>query len=140
MGITLSLFCEKNKEKIMTEKEKSQLITDGTGLLNYEYIIDNLENGEVDLAFLLENIVKRDITGQYIVSITRYLSAVNREKYASEITHLIAVAIERDKERRYIGALLTDIWGADYASRVDELNEKDDNFRRIYKRIYPKGI
>lgn len=124
----------------MNESDKQQLLMDTTGLLNYEYIINNLEKEETDLAFLIENISKRDITGQYIVSTVRYLVASNREKYASIISNLVAIAIDKDKERRYIGSLLADIWGVDYSSHVEELNKTDDNFRRIYKRIYPQGI
>ncbi len=124
----------------MTETEKQQLENDKTGLLNYEYIINNLENEEIDLAFLERNIIKTDIDGKYAVSTARYLAAVNKDKYAECVSRLIASAIDKDKERRYIGSLLADIWGADYASRVEELNQADDNFRRIYKRVYPKGI
>ena len=59
--------------------------------------------------------------------------------YSQSVGRLIAAAIEKDRERAYIGQLLPDIWGADYADRVDELNAADDNFRRVYKRIYPKN-
>ena len=52
---------------------------------------------------------------------------------------LIECAIDKDRERRYIGTLLEGIWGPDYQSRAAELRETDDNFRRIYKRIYPQG-
>ncbi len=124
----------------MNESDKQQLLMDSTGLLNYEYIINNLEKEDTDLAFLIDNISKRDITGQYIVSTVRYLVASNRVKYASMISNLVAIAIDKDKERRYIGSLLADIWGVDYSSHVEELNKTDDNFRRIYKRIYPQGI
>ena len=53
------------------------------------------------------------------------------------ISRLIATAIEKDRERRYLPDLITSIWGADYQSRAEELIATDDNFRRIYKRITP---
>lgn len=53
---------------------------------------------------------------------------------------MVAAAIEKDRERRYIADLLESLYGADYRDRVDQLNASDDNFRRIYKRVYPKGI
>jgi hypothetical protein len=74
------------------------------------------------------------------VSAARYLNAIDSEFYASQISRLIAAAIEKDREHRYIGDLLQGIWGTDYASRVDELNASDDNFRRIYKRLFPSGM
>ncbi len=78
-----------------------------------------------------------DASGQFTVSAARYLNAINPEAYAQQISRLIAAAIEKDRERRYIGELLQSIWGDDYATRVDELNATDANFRRIYQRLYP---
>ena len=48
--------------------------------------------------------------------------------------------IDKDRERKYIGSLLEALWGADYHDNADKLRETDDNFRRIYKRMFPKGI
>ena len=47
-------------------------------------------------------------------------------------------AIEKDRERRYIGSLLEALWGSDYEEHVAELKETDNNFRRIYRRIHPE--
>ena len=47
---------------------------------------------------------------------------------------------DKDRERVYIGSLLTDIWGPDYMDKASELAAADNNFRRIYKRLYPAGI
>lgn len=58
--------------------------------------------------------------------------------YADDISRLIAAAIDRDREHKYIADLLPSIWGEDYANHVDELSEADDNFRRVYKRVYAK--
>ena len=33
--------------------------------------------------------------------------------------------------------LLLSLYGADYADRIEQLNETDDIFRRIYKRLTP---
>ena len=56
------------------------------------------------------------------------------------IMRLIAAGIDKDRDRRYIGSLLSAVWGADYEQRAEELSATDNNFRRIYKRIYPRGI
>ena len=53
---------------------------------------------------------------------------------------LIKAAIDKDRERVYLGDLAATIWGNDYQSRARQLAEEDDNFRRIYKRLYPNGI
>lgn len=33
--------------------------------------------------------------------------------------------------------MMEQFYGADYAARADELSAADDNFRRIYKRLFP---
>ena len=77
------------------------------------------------------------LTYEYIAN---NLNAIDKKKYASGIDTLVKAAIERDREHKYIPDLLSSLWGADYNMHVDELNAKDDNFRRIYKRVYQKGI
>ena len=47
--------------------------------------------------------------------------------------------IEKDRERAYIGQLLAELWGEDYAEHADEISARDDNFRRIYKRLFPSS-
>ncbi len=32
------------------------------------------------------------------------------------------------------------MYGPDYADRADELSAADNNFRRIYKRLYPNSV
>ncbi len=121
----------------MDEDILKQLSKDPDGLLTYEYIANHIGECDDSMDALVQNMINVDASGQFNVSAARYLNAINPEAYAQQISRLIAAAIEKDRERRYIGELLQSIWGDDYATRVDELNATDDNFRRIYKRLYP---
>ena len=123
----------------MSEEILKKLRKDEDGLATYEYIANNIGNCDDIMPKLVENIIQVDRNGQFVVSTARYLHAIDKDKYADSIDTLVKAAIERDREHKYIPDLLGSIWGADYAERVDELN-KDDNFRRIYKRAFPKGI
>lgn len=123
----------------MSEEILKKLRKDEDGLATYEYIANNIGNCDDIMPKLVENIIQVDRNGQFVVSTARYLHAIDKDKYADSIDTLVKAAIERDREHKYITDLLGSIWGADYAERVDELN-KDDNFRRIYKRVFPKGI
>ena len=123
----------------MSEEILKKLRKDEDGLATYEYIANNIGNCDDIMPKLVENIIQVDRNGQFVVSTARYLHAIDKDKYAESIDTLIKAAIERDREHKYIPDLLGSIWGADYAERVEELN-KDDNFRRIYKRVFPKGI
>lgn len=110
---------------------------DPDGMLTYEYIANNCETCEEEMDELVSNLVRVDLTGQFLASSARFLAAVDRERYSRWIPRLMEGAIAKDRERRYIGSLLEALWGADYKERADELAAADDNFRRIYKRIYP---
>lgn len=123
----------------MSEEILKKLRKDEDGLATYEYIANNIGNCDDIMPKLVENIIQVDRNGQFVVSTARYLHAIDKDKYAESIDTLIKAAIVRDREHKYIPDLLSSIWGADYAERVEELN-KDDNFRRIYKRVFPKGI
>lgn len=123
----------------MTENDKRQLTADPDGLLTYEYIANHIEDDDFDIDALANNMINVDATGQYVVSAARYLHAIDASRFAASIDKLIAAAIDKDRERRYIGDLLQSIWGEDYQQHVDELNASDNNFRRIYKRLFPKG-
>ncbi len=116
------------------------LSNDPDGLATYEFMANNINRLEGLMDNLVDNMIKVDAQGQFTVSAARYLHAIDREKYASEIDRLIAAAIDKDRERVYIGSLLSDIWGNDYSEHAAELAEADNNFRRIYKRLYPTGI
>jgi len=122
------------------EENIKRLANDPDGLATYEFIANNIESVDGVLPTLVDNMIRVDASGQFTVSAARYLHAIDAEKFAAEIDRLIAAAIDKDRERVYIGSLLADIWGADYATRIDELNKSDQNFRRIYKRLYPTGI
>lgn len=122
--------------KIMNQTLK-HLENDPDGMMTYEYIANNFETCDELMPDLVENLVKVDMTGQFLASSARFLAAVDREKFSPWIPSLIEGAITKDRERRYIGSLLEAIWGADYKDRVEEIKAVDDNFRRIYKRIYP---
>lgn len=123
----------------MTEDIKKILGKDPDGLLTYEYIANHIGSIDDILDDLVENMIEVDLSGQFTVSAARYLFAIDAEKYHNAVSRLVAAAIEKDRERRYIGDLLT-LWGEDYQEHVAELNANDDNFRRIYKRLYPTGI
>lgn len=121
-------------------KLPKDLINDPDGLLTYEYLANNIEDLGDRLADVTDNMIRVDTTGQFTVSAARYLHAINPALYSTEIDRLIAAAIDKDRERSYISSLLADIWGSDYAERVDVLKASDNNFRRIYKRLFPESI
>lgn len=114
-----------------------QLENDPDGMMTYEYIANNFEICDELMPELVENLVRVDHTGQFLASSARYLAAVDRDKFSPWLSPLIEAAISKDRERRYIGSLLEAIWGPDYRDHAEELRASDDNFRRIYKRIYP---
>ena len=110
------------------------------GMKIYEYIVDNAENNnELQMGDMVMKLRNADTTGQFLCSTARYLAAVDRERFDSWIAPLVEGAIERDRDRRYIGSLLEALWGADYMDRAEDLKQADDNFRRIYKRLYEQS-
>lgn len=115
---------------------KNILADDTDGLLTYEYMANHIDSIEPVIDELVEYMVSVDRTGQFVVSAARYLNAIDAEKYSAAISNLISAAIDKDREHRYLPDLLT-IWGSDYEQHVDELNATDNNFRRIYKRLFP---
>lgn len=121
----------------MEQDLKKRLSQDPDGLLTYEYIANHIGACDDIMSELVDNMILVDPTGQFMVSAARYRYAINPEAYADSISRLIATAIEKDRERRYLPDLVTAIWGADYAEHAEEIAAKDDNFRRIYKRITP---
>ncbi len=126
----------------MDSELKKQLEKDENGLLTYEYIANNINKPEFtqEIDELVDNIIKVDKTGQFVVSTARYLNAINKEVFAQPIDRLIKAAITVDRDRAYLGILAASIWGDDYKERAQSLVASDDNFRRIYKRLYPIGI
>ncbi len=121
----------------MTSEEQKILKRDPEGLLTYEYIANHIDNCDADLDFLVENIILVDRKGQFCASAARYLHAIDAQKYAAAINRLVAVTIDKDREHRYLPDVMLGIYGDDYQEHVEELSSSDDNFRRIYKRLYP---
>ena len=113
------------------------LVNDIDGMATYDYIVNNEETIEEMMDILVENLRKVDMSGQFLASSARFLHAVDAERFHAWIPQLVEGAIEKDKERKYIGSLLEALWGQDYAERAGELQRSDDNFRKIYKRLYP---
>ncbi len=114
---------------------------DCDGMATYDYIVNNVDTCVDYMPELVDNLRRADISGQFLASTARFLCAIDREKFAGWITPLVEGAIEKDRERRYIGSLLQAIWGPDYMERAEDLKATDDTFRRVYKRIYPgEGI
>lgn len=124
----------------MDEILKKKLEMDSNGLSTYEYIANNINDMDEVLDECVENIINVDRTGQFVVSTARYLNAIDSEKYHDAIDVLIKAAITKDRDHVYLASLASSIWGNDYVSRADQLKEQDDNFRRIYKRLYPSGL
>ena len=125
---------------IMDNNIKKILDTDTNGLLTYEYIANNMGSIDKEMGVLVDNMILKDRTGQFVVSTARYLNAIDSEKYASSIDLLVKAAIAKDRDRVYLAYLASSLWGADYKEHAAELSATDDNFRRIYKRLYPVGI
>lgn len=113
------------------------LENDTDGMATYEYIVNNFETCAELMPELVENLIRVDLSGQFLASSARFLAAVDRDTFSPWLSPLIEGAIAKDRERRYIGSLLEAIWGSDYMEKAEELKASDDNFRRIYKRIFP---
>ena len=112
---------------------------EGKGMEIYEYIVNNVGDCRDRLDNLIMDLKRADPSGQFLASTARFLAAVDREGFSEFLPSLIEGAIERDRERRYIGQLPEAIWGPDYRERAEELASTDDVFRRLYKRVCPSG-
>lgn len=124
----------------MDEELKKRLSKDTDGLLTYEYIANHIGLCDDIMDELIANMISVDASGQFVASAARYLAAIGSEAYAPQISALIAAAIDKDRERKYLPDLIAGIWGADYADKADSLSAADDNFRRIYKRLHPSSL
>lgn len=111
---------------------------DPDGMATYEYLVNHVDDCLDHMPVLIDNLRRVDTTGQFCASTARFLAAVDRERFGGWLPTLIEATIDKDRERRYIWSLLEAIWGADYQKNAEALKEKDTNFRRIYKRVYPK--
>lgn len=121
----------------MNEELKKKLSRDPNGLLTYEYIANNIDSIDEIMPELVDNMITVDSNGQFVASTARYLHAIDAEKYAGAIDKLVKAAIDKDREHCYLSDLIASLWGSDYKAHAAELSAKDDNFRRIYKRLYP---
>lgn len=121
----------------MDEETKKRLSHDPSGLLTYEYIANNINEIDGIILDLVDNMIAVDATGQFVVSTARYLHAIDPDRYAEAIDALVKAAIDKDRDRRYLPDLVASLWGNDYQERSAELSQTSDNFRRIYKRLYP---
>lgn len=116
-----------------------KLLHDPDGMATYEYLVNNIDMTPDALSYVIEIMNRVDTSGQFLASSARFLAAIDREEYASAIDKLVNLTIEKDKEHNFLPSLLHSIWGEDYADHIEELRATDDNFRRIYKRLYPTG-
>lgn len=121
----------------MTDEERRTLSADEDGLLTYEYIANHIGTDELDIDWLVRNMERVDAYGQFTASAARYLNAIDSTRFAVQISSLIASAIDKDREHRYLPGLMTAIYGDEYEQRAGELSNSDNNFRRLYKRLHP---
>ena len=124
----------------MKAEDIKRLQNDVDGLLTYEYIANHVDDCEGDIQWLADNIIRVDLSGQFCASAARYLNTVDHAKFAPQVSALVAAAIGKDREHRYLPDLAAGIYGKDYQEHATELSAADDNFRRIYKRLFPQGF
>lgn len=124
----------------MTDEDKKRLAADTDGLVAYEYIANHIEEGLDDLDAVIDYMARADSTGQIMASTAKYLHAIDPQKFEKQIQKLVETTIDKDREHRYLADILNGIYGPDYERHAKELAEKDNNFRRIYKRVYPEGF
>lgn len=90
----------------MNEELKKLLSADTDGLMTYEYIANHINDIDPVIDELIDRMIAVDMNGQFLVSAARYLSAIDADKYAPGISRLIASAIDKDREHKYIVDLL----------------------------------
>lgn len=103
----------------------------------YEEIVNAESASPEELPALVDRLAICDESGQFLCSGARYLHALNSTGYAPYVDRMVDAAIDRDREHKYIAQLLPALWGEDFMQRADKLRISDNNFRRIFKRIYP---
>ena len=113
----------------MTSDEIKTLRNDPDGLLSYEYLANHMGQSSPDeIDAVIENMM---------ASAARYLHAIDPAGFAEPVRRLVAATIDKDREHRYLPDLLTGLYGEDCVADARRLSASDDNFRRIYKRLYP---
>lgn len=122
----------------MDSKHLEILIHDNDGLECYEYLANNIHNiSDEDLMIVVNYMRNADPSGQFLASAARYLHAFDPVRFQDAIKNLVAGTIDKDREHKYLPQLMTSLYGEDCISRHESLCVSDDNFRRIYKRLYP---
>lgn len=123
----------------MTEDDIKSLRQDNDGLISYEYLANNIDDITADdLNLLIENMIRVDNNGQFLASASRYLHAIDPDRFRDPIRALAAATIDKDREHRYLLDLLTSLYGENYQEKASQLILTDNNFRRMYKRLFPK--
>lgn len=124
----------------MTDNELQALrAADKDGMLTYEYIANNVGECDDNLPALVDILSDADTSGQFTASAARFLHAIDAEAYAGAVNRLVETTIGHDRERRYLPELMEALHGKDYAEHAAELSAADNNFRRMYKRLYTDG-
>lgn len=124
----------------MTKDDLTKLQNNPDGLKAYEYLVNNLDTLTPDvLDQIVDIIITADPTGQYLTSSSRFLNAIDSQAYAPQVKRMVALVIDRDREHRYIPDLIEALYGPDYKENASRLATDDNNFRRMYKRLYPEG-
>ena len=121
----------------MTDEQKKSLASDTDGLKSYEFIANHIEDDIAEIDTAIDYMCKADLNGQFLASAARYLHAIDPQKFGAQIDRLVAATIDRDREHRYLADVLHGLYGDDYEQRAADLINTDNNFRRIYKRLYP---
>lgn len=123
----------------MTDKEIKEIKKDTDGLKTYEFLVNHADElTDEQLVTVVDSLADIDRSGQYLASGVRYLNGIDRHRFRSHIERMTALTIDRDREHKFISDLIINLYGADYYDRIEELKE-DNNFRRMYKRLYPDG-
>lgn len=122
----------------MTPDDIKKIKNDPDGLLSYEFLANNIGQCDpADIEAIIDNMERVDLTGQFLASAARYLNAIDPEGYRPAVNRLVAAVIGKDREHSFLPDILVSIYGPDYAENASALSKTDDNFRRIYKRLFP---
>lgn len=123
----------------MKQEDLKHLESDRDGLQTYEYLVNNIHDlSDEELTQIVDHLAQRDHSGQYLASGIRYMNGVDKFKFGKHIERMTAMTIDRDREHKFIGDLIIRLYGADYYDKAVEFKD-DDNFRRMFKRLYPDG-
>ena len=82
---------------MMNDEQEKTLKSDSDGLQTYEYIANNIDDIDGDLPWLVDNMKRVDLNGQFLASAARYLHAIDGARYSAAIKGLVAATIDRDR-------------------------------------------